>query len=176
MRAAIDQFFLKDGVSTIDALVSLTGFSLVGGPAYNDCSAASDALTALDVPYIAAQATEFQSLETWEASEQGLSPVESTMIVAIPEIDGATGPIVFGGRSDRSDASAGAAAAKGMRVHAERASMLARRVAKLVQLRRTTGRIASSGSSSSISLPTPATRALRLISPCLNRCSARWSP
>jgi magnesium chelatase subunit H len=35
-RPAIDAYFMKDGVAQIDALVSLTGFSLVGGPAYND--------------------------------------------------------------------------------------------------------------------------------------------
>jgi magnesium chelatase subunit H len=35
-RPAIEAFFVKDGRPTIDAMVSLTGFSLVGGPAYND--------------------------------------------------------------------------------------------------------------------------------------------
>jgi hypothetical protein len=34
-------------------------------------------------------AVEFQNLEQWEASERGLSPVEATMMVAIPELDGA---------------------------------------------------------------------------------------
>jgi magnesium chelatase subunit H len=42
---------------------------------------------------------EFQTLEQWQASERGLMPVEATMMVAIPELDGATGPMVFGGRS-----------------------------------------------------------------------------
>ena len=46
----------------IDALVSLTGFSLVGGPAYNDAKAAEDMLARLDVPYIAAHPAEFQTL------------------------------------------------------------------------------------------------------------------
>ena len=30
---------MKDGRSAVDAVVSLTGFSLVGGPAYNDSKA-----------------------------------------------------------------------------------------------------------------------------------------
>ena len=38
-RPAIEKFFLKDGHPTIDAMVSLMGFSLVGGPAYNDAKA-----------------------------------------------------------------------------------------------------------------------------------------
>ena len=48
-------------------VVSLTGFSLVGGPAYNDAKAAEEMLAALDVPYIAAHPVEFQTLEQWQA-------------------------------------------------------------------------------------------------------------
>ena len=82
----------------MDAVVSLTGFSLVGGPAFNDAKAAEEMLARLDVPYVAAQPLEFQSIEQWRASPTGLSPLEATIMVAIPELDGATGPIVFGGR------------------------------------------------------------------------------
>ena len=32
-RPAIERFFMKDGQATVDAVISLTGFSLVGGPA-----------------------------------------------------------------------------------------------------------------------------------------------
>ena len=99
-RPAIEMFFKKDKATCVDAVVSLTGFSLVGGPAYSDSKAAEDVLADLDVPYLAAHALEFQTLEQWGASERGLHPVETMMMVAIPEIDGATGPTVFGGRSD----------------------------------------------------------------------------
>ena len=44
-------------------MVSLTGFSLVGGPAYNDAKAAEDMLARLDVPYLAVTPVEFQTLE-----------------------------------------------------------------------------------------------------------------
>ena len=97
-RCAIDQYFKKDGIPQIDALVSLTGFSLVGGPAYNDAKAAQLALKELDVPYIAAHPVEFQSLDQWGDSDRGLLPVESTIMVAIPELDGSTVPMVYGGR------------------------------------------------------------------------------
>ncbi|SEP09078.1 cobaltochelatase CobN subunit [Methylobacterium sp. ap11] len=128
-RPAVEKFFLRDGRPAIDALVSLTGFSLVGGPAYNDAAAASAMLARLDVPYLAAQAVEFQTLEQWEASARGLSPVEATMMVAIPELDGATAPMVFGGRA------AGGTESRDMAVHPERTARLADRVARLVSLR-----------------------------------------
>lgn len=94
-RPAIEAYFAG---GKIDAMVSLTGFSLIGGPAYNDSAAAVAVLKDLDLPYIAAHAIEFQTLGQWSSSGGGLGPVETTMLVALPEIDGATNPTVFGGR------------------------------------------------------------------------------
>lgn len=130
MRPAIDAF-LKGGAkgTKIDALVSLTGFSLVGGPAYSDADAAAEALENLDVPYISAHVTEFQSLERWEASDVGLLPIETTIMVAIPELDGATGSLVFGGRSETEDN-------RKMSAHPQQTETLVGRVEKLVALRK----------------------------------------
>jgi len=144
-RPAIDTFFMKDGMASVDAVVSLSGFSLVGGPAYNDSKAAELTLAKLDVPYIAAHPLEFQTLEEWGASDRGLQPVESTIMVAIPELEGSTGPIIFGGRSNGSSiACTGCergcvfppSKSREMFVCGERSDMLAARVAKLVSLRR----------------------------------------
>jgi magnesium chelatase subunit H len=145
-RPAIEQYFMKDGRATVDAVVSLTGFSLVGGPAYNNAKAAEDMLAALDVPYLATHPVEFQTLETWAGSDRGLTPVESTIMVAIPELDGATGASVFGGRSDAAGAQCTGChhacrfprADDGRNMHScvERAQAIAARVAKLVALRR----------------------------------------
>jgi magnesium chelatase subunit H len=129
-REAVEAFFIKDGRPTVDAVVSLTGFSLVGGPAYNDTAAACEILSRLDVPYLSAQALEFQTLEQWQGSERGLLPLEATMMVAIPELDGANGAMVYGGRSD-----AAGADARRMVAHPERAGMLADRLAAMVRLR-----------------------------------------
>ncbi|MES2195178.1 MAG: magnesium chelatase subunit H [Pseudomonadota bacterium] len=145
-RPAIERFFMKDGRSAVDAVVSLTGFSLVGGPAYNDSRAAEDILAKLDVPYLSAHPVEFQTLEQWGASDRGLMPVESTIMVAIPELDGASGPMVYGGRSDgagtpctgceRACTFARSETGGDMHVCSERAEMLASRTARLVAIRR----------------------------------------
>jgi magnesium chelatase subunit H len=131
-RPAIERFFMRDGAPAVDAVVSLTGFSLVGGPAYNDARAAEDVLARLDVLYIAAHPLEFQTLEQWSADARGLTPVEATMMVALPELDGAIWPMTFGGRS----AEAPGEGRRDMAVHAERAAVLAARVSRLVALRR----------------------------------------
>jgi magnesium chelatase subunit H len=130
-RPAVERFFMQGDKPIVDAVVSLTGFSLVGGPAYNDAKAAEDTLAKLDVPYVAVMPVEFQTLDQWEQSERGLLPVEATMMVAIPELDGATGAMVFGGRG-----SGAQEAAHDMQPHAERAAMLAARVGKLIALRK----------------------------------------
>ncbi|NIJ08432.1 magnesium chelatase subunit H [Sphingomonas vulcanisoli] len=149
-RPAIEELFMKDGVATVDAVVNLTGFSLVGGPAYNDTAAAEAMLSKLDRPYIAAHPVEFQTLQAWGANRQGLLPLESTMMIAIPELDGGTVPMVFGGRSDGSHTpcagcergctfpASGPASSqvRAMQTCAERAEMLAARVVKIVELRR----------------------------------------
>ncbi len=132
-RPAVEEYFIANGEPVVDAVVSLTGFSLVGGPAYNDSRAAEDMLAKLDVPYIAAHALEFQSLEQWENSDHGLMPIEATMMVAIPELDGATGPAIFGGRSDKAEENN----RHDMRAHHERIGMLVNRVEKLVLMRNT---------------------------------------
>ncbi|WP_295402004.1 magnesium chelatase subunit H, partial [uncultured Thiocystis sp.] len=84
-----------------------------------------------DVPYLSTLAVEFQTLDQWEGSNQGLLPVEATMMVAIPELDGATGSMVYGGRNG-----GGSNDARDMQSHRERAEALASRVEHLVRLRR----------------------------------------
>ena len=147
-RPAIEALFMKDGKATVDAVVNLTGFSLVGGPAYNDTAAAEAILAKLDRPYIAAHPVEFQTLQAWGANPQGLLPLESTMMIAIPELDGAVQPMVFGGRSDGSGeactgcangctfAGSGVAGVRQMESCVERAEALAARVLKQIDLAR----------------------------------------
>ncbi len=130
-RPAIDAFFVRDGKPCVDIILNLTGFSLVGGPAYNDVEAAVETLGALDVPYIAGHPIEFQSLETWSENPQGLLPLETTMMLSIPELDGAIVPSVFGGRSDTAQG-----AQRAMQVCPERAEALAKKTLKLVQNRK----------------------------------------
>ena len=128
----------------VDALISLTGFSLVGGPAYNDSPAAVATLAALDVPYLAAHPLEFQTLGEWAGAAGGLGPVETTMLIALPEIDGATNPTVYGGRHGVAGCSGcphGCRAsttthAKAMAPCPERIVQLADKAARLVRLRR----------------------------------------
>ena len=149
-RPAIEALMMKDGRATVDAVINLTGFSLVGGPAYSDAKSAEEILTKLDRPYISAHPVEFQTLQQWGANRQGLLPLEATIMIAIPELDGGTQPMVFGGRSDAGgEACTGCSRActwapsdgvRAMQSCPERAEALADKMVKMVQLRRAANR------------------------------------
>ncbi len=135
-RPAIETFFQDKTGPKIDTLLSLTGFSLVGGPAYNDNEAAITVLKSLDVPYVAAHPLEFQTLAQWEASSQGLGPIETTMLIALPELDGATTPTVFAGRHGPGEMGVKESDIKAMAPCPERVEVLADRVLRQALLRR----------------------------------------
>lgn len=131
-RPAIERYFTAaPGRAGVDAMVNLTGFSLVGGPAYNDAAEAQRVLGGLDVPYLSLQTLEFQTIEEWRRDARGLNPLQATLQVAIPELDGAIAPTVFGGKGDAS----GPVPAASEPIP-ERVERVAERVARLVALRR----------------------------------------
>jgi magnesium chelatase subunit H len=96
-REAVSRFFIEESHARVSQIVSLTGFSFVGGPAMNDSAAASQFLKELNLPYRSAVSLDTQTVEAWTVSETGLNPIQAGMQIAIPEIDGATEPFIYGG-------------------------------------------------------------------------------
>src|SRR5215467_11368219 len=96
-REAVTKFFVEQGKARVSQIVSLTGFSFVGGPAMNDSAAAAEFLRELNLPYRSDVSLDTQTIEAWSDSAAGLNPVQAGMQIAIPEIDGATEPFIYGG-------------------------------------------------------------------------------
>lgn len=113
----------------VSQIVSLTGFSFVGGPAMNDSEAAVEFLRDLNRPFRSAISLDVQTIEAWRDSWTGLNPVQAGMQIAIPEIDGATEPFVYGGMS--------AAGSEPVALE-ERCARMARRLRRWNKLRTTT--------------------------------------
>jgi magnesium chelatase subunit H len=103
-RQACERFFVEpEGRRPrIAQLISLTGFSFVGGPAMNDSDAAVAYLKEMNRPLRTAISLETQRIEAWDRSMTGLNPVQTAMQVAIPEIDGASEPFVYAGTPQES--------------------------------------------------------------------------
>lgn len=117
----------KAGGTLVDAVVSLTGFALVGGPARQDHPKAIESLKRLNRPYMVALPLVFQTTQEWEDSDLGLHPIQVALQIAIPELDGAIEPIILSGR----DAATGKAIALQDRIEA-----IAQRALKWANLRR----------------------------------------
>jgi magnesium chelatase subunit H len=129
----VETFFLEVGAKgvaplpIVDAVVSLTGFALVGGPAKQDHPKAIETLKKLNCPYMVALPLVFQTTEEWEDSDLGLHPIQVALQVAIPELDGAIEPIIVSGR----DGATGKAIALQDRIEA-----ISQRAMKWAMLRR----------------------------------------
>ncbi len=89
--------------TTIDLLLNGTGFSLVGGPAESRPEDAKAALAKLDVGYLDMIPLAFQRVDEWQKDDIGLAPIQLALSVAIPELDGAAEPRVYGGPTSDSD-------------------------------------------------------------------------
>ncbi|MDB9476228.1 magnesium chelatase subunit H [Dolichospermum circinale] len=111
----------------VDAVVSLTGFALVGGPARQDHPKAIEALKRLNRPYMVALPLVFQTTEEWLDSDLGLHPIQVALQIAIPELDGAIEPIILSGK----DGATGRAIAL-----QDRVEIVAQRALKWANLRR----------------------------------------
>ncbi|MBC9784222.1 magnesium chelatase subunit H [Heliobacterium chlorum] len=97
-RKVVEEFFMGKGTEKkVDGVISLTSFSLVGGPASNDAESAVKVLKGLDVPYLSAIPLEFQTIDEWKRDLSGLNPVQVALNVAIPELDGLVAPTVYSG-------------------------------------------------------------------------------
>lgn len=105
-RPAITQYFASDNGSgkvlnsdlpAVDLLVNTIGFPLVGGPAGARPDKGVDKLKSLDVPYFDMVPLSFQRVEDWRSDEVGLMPIQVAMNIALPELDGISEPVIFGG-------------------------------------------------------------------------------
>jgi magnesium chelatase subunit H len=96
----VDEYFWDKNAdrATVDVVISLTGFALVGGPARQDHPKAIESLKRLNRPYMVALPLVFQTTEEWEESDLGLHPIQVALQIAIPELDGAIEPIILSGR------------------------------------------------------------------------------
>ena len=84
----------------VDAIVSTIGFPLVGGPAGSmeagrQVSVAKRILSAKNVPYIVAAPLLIQDIYSW--TRQGIGGLQSVVLYALPELDGAIDTVPLGG-------------------------------------------------------------------------------
>ena len=91
---------LKPDAAVVDAVVSTVGFPLVGGPAGSmeagrQAEVAQTILRAKNVPYVVAAPLLIQDIASW--TQSGIGGLQSVILYALPELDGAIDAIPLGG-------------------------------------------------------------------------------
>ncbi len=91
---------LSDQAVRVDAIVSTIGFPLVGGPAGSmeagrQVEVAKRILSAKNVPYVVSAPLLIQDIASW--TRQGVGGLQSVVLYALPELDGAIDPVPLGG-------------------------------------------------------------------------------
>jgi len=84
----------------VDAIASTIGFPLVGGPAGSmeagrQVEVAKRILAAKNVPYFVSAPLLIQDIRSW--TRQGIGGLQSVVLYALPELDGAIDPVPLGG-------------------------------------------------------------------------------
>ncbi|HEY9845617.1 MAG TPA: magnesium chelatase subunit H, partial [Candidatus Caenarcaniphilales bacterium] len=91
---------LSQDAVQVEAIVSTIGFPLVGGPAGTmeagrQVDVAKRILSAKNVPYFVSAPLLIQDLHSW--TRQGIGGLQSVILYALPELDGAIDPVPLGG-------------------------------------------------------------------------------
>ncbi|WP_030007245.1 magnesium chelatase subunit H [Picosynechococcus sp. NKBG042902] len=91
---------LKADAVKVEGIVSTIGFPLVGGPAGSmeagrQVEVAKSILSAKNIPYLVAAPLLIQDLHSW--TKQGIGGLQSVVLYALPELDGAIDTIPLGG-------------------------------------------------------------------------------
>ncbi|MEB3282321.1 MAG: magnesium chelatase subunit H [Lyngbya sp.] len=96
----IETLSLSKEAVEVDAIVSTIGFPLVGGPAGSmeagrQVDIAKKILTAKNIPYLIAAPLLIQDIYSW--TRQGIGGLQSVVLYALPELDGAIDTVPLGG-------------------------------------------------------------------------------
>lgn len=99
-QGKIEILSLSSEAVKVDAIVSTIGFPLVGGPAGSmeagrQVEVAKRILSAKNVPYFVAAPLLIQDIHSW--TRQGIGGLQSVVLYALPELDGAIDTVPLGG-------------------------------------------------------------------------------
>jgi len=95
----IHAFFLDNGKSRVDALISFLYFRIEGGPLGGNYEAFEQLCQQMDIPFINYVCMGFSTHEEWRERTEGMFPMETTIGVILPELDGLIeGVLIAGGK------------------------------------------------------------------------------
>jgi cobaltochelatase CobN len=82
------EFFMTDNGPRIEALISFLFFRLEGGPLGGDYETFEQLCKQMNIPIINYIYSGYSTQEEWREHQEGLYPMETTLAIALPELDG----------------------------------------------------------------------------------------
>jgi cobaltochelatase CobN len=96
------EFFLTSKGPRIEALISFLFFRLEGGPLGGDYEAFERLCEKMNIPLINYIYSGFSTQDEWRKMQEGLYPMETTMAIVLPELDGLIEGIIVSAHQDLS--------------------------------------------------------------------------
>ena len=131
----MEKFFFQEGRPTVDAVLHVLWWRLNGGPLGGSPLPTLTTLQKLDVPVLMTSIMAMNTIDNWEKSQTGLSPLDLIGAVTMPELDGCIEPIPSCGIADCGFDTGLGAAAKNMTVIEDRCLKIARRTLNWIRLK-----------------------------------------
>jgi cobalamin biosynthesis Mg chelatase CobN len=130
---AIKELFLdREGKPLIEGIVNIIFFRTDGGPLGGDYEGFIKLCEEMDIPHIHLIEINYKNYKEWDESAEGVTPIETTIGITLPELDGQIEGIVL---SANQDAGAGSDLVRTFEPIEDRVERAASRIANWVKLR-----------------------------------------
>jgi len=130
---AIKEIFLnREGRPIIESIVNIIFFRTDGGPLGGDYEGFIELCEKMDLPHIHLIEINYKSFKEWDESAEGVTPIETTIAITLPELDGQIEGLVL---SVGKDTGFGSDAVRTFEPIEDRVERAATRIANWVKLR-----------------------------------------
>lgn len=96
----IKAFFIDGKCPRVDAIISFLYFRIEGGPLGGDYEAFEDLCRQMNVPFINYVCMGYSTHEEWRERAEGMAPMETTLAIILPELDGLIEGILISGNKE----------------------------------------------------------------------------
>lgn len=99
----MEHHFMSNGSAIVEAIISFLFFRIEGGPLGGDYDAFIDLSSRINVPIMKYLNMGYTTVEEWKGKNEGMAPLETTITVILPELDGLIEGVLISGHKDLSE-------------------------------------------------------------------------
>ncbi|OGL39727.1 MAG: magnesium chelatase subunit H [Candidatus Schekmanbacteria bacterium RIFCSPHIGHO2_02_FULL_38_11] len=96
----IKRHFINEKGPTVDAIISFLFFRIEGGPLGGDYEGFVNLCKKMNIPFIHYLCMGYTTIDEWKEKPEGMAPLETTITVILPELDGLIEGLLVAGHRD----------------------------------------------------------------------------